>query len=58
MLAALFPKKSVWLLFTATILAYIFMAGSAVAADYELDKIYLYDYYMPNMVPITCQILV
>ena len=52
MLAALFNKKSVWLtvlcVFAATILVYTITARSAVAAtttNYELEKIYLYDYH-------------
>lgn len=52
MLAALFHKKSVWLsvlcLCAATILVYAVCAEKATAAtttNYELEKIYLYDYY-------------
>ena len=52
MLAALLNKKSVWLtvlcLFAATILVYTFTTRSAAAAtttNYELEKVYLYDYY-------------
>ncbi len=52
MLAALFNKKSVWLtvlcVFAATILVYTITARSAAAAtttNYELEKIYLYDYH-------------
>jgi len=48
MLAAIFPKKSVWLLLAAVVLLYAVLADRAAAAttnNYELEKVYLYDYY-------------
>ncbi len=50
MLADLIQKKAVWLavlcLIAASVVFYFSLAGSAAAATaYELEKIYLYDYY-------------